>query len=68
MADGQGIMKSIVSQNNYDKARCLLEELGIFEYFIFPQILWEPKGGAVSRLLELCRLRSENTLFIDDNH
>lgn len=63
----RGIMNSIVSKNDYDKAAKVLTEWGIFDYFIFPQISWNPKGEVVKKLLETCKLREENTLFIDDN-
>ena len=62
-----GIMNSIVSKNNYDDVKCVLEENNIWDYFIFPCINWNPKGPQVKQLLEDCSLRAVNALFIDDN-
>src|SRR5262249_4864227 len=41
--------------------------LGIWEYFVFPNIQYAPKGPAIKQLLELTNLRAENVVFIDDN-
>ena len=60
-------MNSIVSKNDYAKAVDILKQWGIFDYFIFPQISWLPKGEVVKKLLKTCKLRAENALFIDDN-
>ena len=64
----RGIMNSIVSKNDYDKAKKQLESFGIWDMFIFPKISWNPKGEIVKQLLEQCKLRPNNTLFVDDNH
>lgn len=61
-----GIMNSISSRNDYEKAKKALEGMG-WEWFIFPRINWEPKGQQVKALLDTCSLRAENALFLDDN-
>lgn len=63
----RGIMNSIVSKNDFDKARKQLEDFGVWDLFIFPKISWNPKGEIVKQLLEQCKLRADNTLFVDDN-
>ena len=63
----RGIMNSIVSKNDYDKAQKQLEDFGVWDSFIFPKISWNPKGEIVRQLLEQCKLRPDNTLFVDDN-
>jgi FkbH-like protein len=65
---GRGIINSIVSKNNFSQAKKKLQEIGVWEYFIFPEIEWEGKGKLVRRVIEKCQLRAENTLFLDDNH
>lgn len=62
-----GIMNSIVSKNDYQKAKDKLIEAEVFEYFIFPQISNASKGGKVKKILKIANLRAANTLFIDDN-
>ena len=63
----RGIMNSIVSKNDYDKAMDVLKKWNISEYFVFPKIQWQPKGEKVKSLLEEMKLRAENVLFVDDN-
>jgi FkbH-like protein len=65
---GRGIMNSIVSKNNFTEAKLKLQEIGAWEYFVFPAIAWEAKGKLVQRVIEKCQLRSANVLFLDDNH
>lgn len=64
----RGIMSSICSKNDFDSIRAILVESGIWEYFIFPSINWEPKGQRIKKLVEDVQLRPETVLFIDDNH
>jgi FkbH-like protein len=64
----RGIVNSISSKNNFDDSRSYLEKQGIWEYFVFPKIEWQPKGQLISTLIEEMQLRAENILFIDDNH
>ena len=64
----RGIVNSIVSKNNFDHAKKTLEDLGVWEYFIFPKIDWLPKGELVRETISQVHLRSENVLFLDDNH
>ena len=64
----RGIMNSIVSKNNFEDAKNKLIELGVWEYFVFPIINWNPKGPAIKELIKNCQLRDVNVLFLDDNH
>lgn len=63
----RGIMCSVVSKNDSDKASQVLKDWGIYDMFIFPRISWSPKGEQIKHLLDLCSLRPQNVLFIDDN-
>jgi FkbH-like protein len=63
----RGIMSSIASKNDFEPVKKVLTEAGIWDYFIFPQISWNPKGGAISTIVEQANLRPDNVLFIDDN-
>lgn len=64
----RGIINSIVSKNDYEDAKQKLIELGVWEYFIFPQISWSPKGPIIKELINRTQLRDVNVLFLDDNH
>jgi FkbH-like protein len=63
----RGIVNSICSKNDLASVRKVLVEQGIWEYFVFPKIDWNPKGEKIARMLEAMGLRAANALFIDDN-
>jgi FkbH-like protein len=63
----RGIMNSICSKNDFDTIKVLLEERGIWEYFIFPSIDWLAKGPRLMEIVEKVQLRPETVLFIDDS-
>jgi len=64
----RGVMNSISSKNNFDKAKQKLLELNIWDCFIFPTINWQPKGNNIQGIIGNAQLRAQNVLFLDDNH
>ncbi len=69
MAVDRGIMCSICSKNDEQQAdeKLSSEPFGnIREYFVFPSVNWESKGGRIGQLIRDMSLRAENVLFIDD--
>jgi FkbH-like protein len=64
----RGVMNSISSKNDFDKAKQKLLELHIWDCFIFPTISWQPKGNNIQAIIENTQLRAQNVLFLDDNH
>ncbi len=65
---GRGIVSTICSKNDHDEVAALLREKGIWDYFVFPSINWEPKGPRIAALIEAIQLRPETVMFVDDNH
>ncbi len=63
----RGIVSSICSKNDLAQARAKLEELGVWEYFVFAHIDWTPKGQAIKGIISDMGLRDENVVFLDDN-
>ena len=63
----RGIVSSICSKNDFATVRAVLEAEGIWDYFVFPSINWEPKGPRLAQLVEDVQLRAPTILFIDDN-
>ncbi len=63
----RGIINSISSKNNFEDVKVKLEQVGVWDYFVFPVINWNPKGDNVRFIIESCQLRPVNVLFIDDN-
>ena len=64
----RGIMCAICSKNDFETAKKAVEELGIWDLFVFPHIAWSPKGQAIEKMINDMGLRDENVLFLDDNH
>ena len=62
-----GIINSICSKNDKDKAEAKLSSFGVKDFFVFNSIDWTPKGSRISSLINEMGLRAQNVLFIDDN-
>jgi len=45
--DNRGILQSIASKNDAQTAMKKLEQLGLAEYFLYPQINWNAKSSSV---------------------
>lgn len=63
----QGVANSICSKNDFEAAKRKLEELGIFDEFVFPEINFAAKGQSVKRIISDMNLRAPDVVFIDDN-
>jgi FkbH-like protein len=64
--DERGILQSIASKNNYDTAMSKLNEMGLDQYFIYPQIGWGAKSQSVKRIAELINIGVDTLAFLDD--
>lgn len=64
---GRGIISSICSKNNFELAKKTLTQDGMWDYFVFPSIDWQPKGPRIRALVKQSQLRPESVLFVDDN-
>ena len=65
--DAVGVINSICSKNEFEKAKVQLQAFGLWDYFVFPVIDFVPKGQNIKSIIERLQLRDENCLFIDDN-
>ncbi|QJU56505.1 HAD-IIIC family phosphatase [Sphingomonas sp. AP4-R1] len=63
----RGIMSSISSKNEHEAVKQVLADAGIWDLFVFPQISWNAKGGALETIINHANLRADNILFVDDN-
>ncbi|MDD5793093.1 MAG: hypothetical protein PUD22_10965 [Erysipelotrichaceae bacterium] len=63
----RGIVNSICSKNDFQSVEVQLSEIGLWDYFVFPSVDWNPKGERISSLLKDMGLQAEHTLFVDDN-
>lgn len=64
--DERGILQSIASKNNYEIAMGKLEELGINEYFLYPQINWNSKSSSVKNIAQSLNIGINTFAFVDD--
>ena len=65
--DGRGILHSIASKNNPDEALQVLKRFQLHEYFLFPQISWQPKSEAVKAIAAELNIGMNTLLFVDDS-
>jgi FkbH-like protein len=63
----RGILSSICSKNDEQSVIKILEERKILDYFVFPDISWDPTGPRLAALVEAVQLRPASVMFIDDN-
>jgi len=64
--DGRGILHSIASKNNRDETLQVLKDLQIDQYFLCPQISWQPKSEGIKAIAEQLNIGRDTLLFIDD--
>ena len=64
--DERGILHSVASRNDHDLAMAKLEEFGIAEYFLYPQINWNPKSGSVAQIAKDINTGLDAIAFVDD--
>jgi HAD superfamily phosphatase (TIGR01681 family) len=54
--DERGILQSVASKNDHDRAMARLEALGIAEFFLHPQINWSAKGQNVEAIAKALKI------------
>jgi FkbH-like protein len=64
--DGRGILQSIASKNSAVHSMEKLDEFGLSEYFMYPQINWGPKSTSIATIAGLLNLGLDSMAFIDD--
>ena len=65
--DQKGILMSVVSKNDAEKAKEKLKEFGIADYFLYPQINWLPKSQNIQQIAKSLNIGLDTFAFIDDN-
>lgn len=65
--DARGIVSSIASKNDHDRAWAHIKALGLAAYFVFPEINWGPKSQSVRRIAENFNVGKDAIAFIDDS-
>jgi FkbH-like protein len=64
--DKREIVQSIASKNNREDAFSKLEELGLKDYFLYPEIHWNTKSSSISNFSKNLNIGIDTFAFIDD--
>lgn len=64
--DSRGVLQSISSKNDYKLAMNKLKSFGLDHYFIYPQINWNPKSGAIQKIADAINIGKDTLVFVDD--
>lgn len=64
--DQRGILHSLASRNDSDLARRRLEEFGLWEYFLAPEIGWGAKSASMAAIARALNLGLDSLAFVDD--
>jgi FkbH-like protein len=64
--DGRGILQSIASKNDHATAMAMVDKFGLAEYFLHPQINWQPKSVSIAAITKALNLGPDAIAFIDD--
>jgi FkbH-like protein len=65
--DRRGILQSVASKNNPSDALEVLKSWNLAEYFLFPEISWNPKSASIASIVQQMNLGADSVLFIDDS-
>lgn len=64
--DSRGILHSIASKNDYATAMKKLEQFGLSEYFLYPQINWNAKNTSIREVARAINIGIDTLAFVDD--
>ncbi len=64
--DARGILHSIASKNDYTTTMQKLQDLGIAEYFLYPQISWNAKSTSIAAIAKSINIGRDTLAFVDD--
>jgi len=65
--DQRGILHSVASKNSHDDAMRAIKGFGLEDYFLHPQISWQPKSESVKAIAKALNIGIDTFLFVDDS-
>jgi FkbH-like protein len=65
--DARGILHSIASRNDPERALGKLRDIGLAEYFLYPQIGWGEKVEALKTIAATLNIGLDALAFVDDD-
>jgi FkbH-like protein len=66
LLDTRGILHSVASKNDHDQAMAKLKEVGLEEYFLYPQINWNAKSNNIRVIASSINVGLDAIAFLDD--
>jgi FkbH-like protein len=64
--DERGVLHSIASRNDRAMAMEKIREFGLEDYFLWPEINWNPKSDSIKAIAENIKLGLDTFAFVDD--
>lgn len=64
--DSRGILQSVASKNKHEDAMAAIKKFALEEYFLYPQISWDPKSESIKKIAKALNIGIETFLFVDD--
>jgi FkbH-like protein len=65
--DEHGILQSVASRNDPGPVDDRLRELGLDEYFLYPQVGWSAKSASLRNVVRELNIAADSVLFVDDS-
>ena len=65
--DQRGILHSIASKNNPEDALQAIKRFHLDQYFLCPQISWQPKSQGIEAIAQQLNIGLDSILFVDDS-
>jgi FkbH-like protein len=65
--DSRGILQSVASKNNHDEAWQVLRQTQMDDYFLAPQISWQPKSQSIRAIAARLNIGLDTMVFVDDS-
>ncbi len=65
--DSRGILNSIASRGDEDLALSVLEKNLLKDFFLFPQINWQPKSKSILTICSKLNISPDSVAFVDDD-
>ncbi len=67
LLDARGILQSVASRNHDADAEAELRRLGLWDYFLYPQIHWGSKVDSLRQLAEKLNIATDALALVDDD-
>jgi len=65
--DSRGVLHSIASRGEQELALATLRTTGLLDYFLVPQINWEPKPKNIISISKALQVSLDSIVFVDDD-